>query len=214
MTKNIIGIFSHPQAVLIDNDFLATLEKREFISAFGEIVKHAIIFDPKYFKMLENIDNYEDKNEIGKIIEHSLKIKKYAVEKDFKENNIRKLLNFEHIIGYVIETLAMKTENPLLYSEAVANGMVIEWKIAEKLNMFLPTETEKIVQLLNKCEFKDELKLKFNFKIEDILNIIKKDKKNISGAVKMSLPIRIGKSKYNVEVSPEVIVDCVKSVLV
>ncbi len=101
--KNIIGIFSHPQAVLIDNDFLATLEKREFISAFGEIVKHAIIFDPKYFKMLENIDNYEDKNEIGKIIEHSLKIKKYAVEKDFKEKNIRKLLNFEHTIGH--ETL-------------------------------------------------------------------------------------------------------------
>ena len=53
--------------------------------------------------MLENIDNYEDKNEIGKIIEHSLKIKKYAVEKDFKEKNIRKLLNFEHTIGH--ETL-------------------------------------------------------------------------------------------------------------
>ena len=124
MTKNIIGIFSPPQAVLIDNDFLATLEKREFISAFGEIVKHAIIFDPKYFKMLENIDNYEDKNEIGKIIEHSLKIKKYAVEKDFKEKNIRKLLNFEPIIGHVIETLEMKTENPLLHSEVVAIGMV------------------------------------------------------------------------------------------
>ncbi len=108
----------------------------------------------------------------------------------------------------------MKTENPLLHSEPVAIGMVIECKIAEKLNMFSPTETEKIVQLLNKCEFKDELKLKFNFKIEDILNIIKKDKKNVSGAVKMSLSIRIGKSKYNVEVSPEVIVDCVKSVLV
>ena len=83
-----------------------------------------------------------------------------------------------------------------------------------KIKYVSPTETEKIVQLLNKCEFKDELKLKFNFKIEDILNIIKKDKKNVSDAVKMSLPIRIGKSKYNVEVSPEVIVDCVKSVLV
>ena len=134
--KNIIGIFSHPPAVLIDNDFLASLEKPEFISAFGEIVKHSIIFDPKYFKMLENIDNYSDKNEIGKIIEHSLKIKKYAVEKDFKEKNIRKLLNFEHTIGHVIETLPMKTENPLLHSEAVAIGMVIECKIAEKLNMF------------------------------------------------------------------------------
>ena len=141
--KNIIGIFSHPPAVLIDNDFLATLEKREFISAFGEIVKHAIIFDPKYFKMLENIDNYEDKNEIGKIIEHSLKIKKYAVEKDFKEKNIRKLLNFEHTIGHVIETLPMKTENPLLHSEAVAIGMVIECKIAEKLNMFLLRKLKK-----------------------------------------------------------------------
>ena len=139
--KNIIGIFGHPQAVLIDTDFLAILEKREFISSFDEIVKHSIIFDPKYFKMLENIDNYRDKNEIGKIIEHSLKIKKNAVEKDFKEKNIRKLLNFERTIGH--ETLEMKTENPLLHSEAVAIGMDIECKIAEKLNMFSLTEMKK-----------------------------------------------------------------------
>ena len=72
-----------------------------------------------------------------------------------------------------------------------------------KIKYVSPTETEKIVQLLNKCEFKDVLKIKFNFKI----------KKNVSGAVKMSLPKRIGKSKSNVKVSPEVIVDCVKSVL-
>ena len=212
--KNIIGIFGHSQAVLIDTDFLATLEKREFISAFGEIVKHAIIFDRKYFKMLENIDDYQNKNEIGKIIEHSLKIKKYAVEKDFKEKNIRKLLNFGHTIGHVIEALAMKTENPLLHGEAVAIGMVVECKIAEKLNMFSPDDTKKIVNLLNKCGFEDVLKMKFDFKIDDILNIIKKDKKNVSGAVRMSLPIKIGKSKYNIEVQEKIIIECVKNVLI
>ena len=37
----------------------------------------------------------------------------------------------------------MKTENPLLHSEPVAIGMVIECKIAEKLNMFSLTEMKK-----------------------------------------------------------------------
>ena len=141
-------------------------------------------------------------------------ISKYEGEKDFKEKNIRKLLNFGHTIGHAIEALAMKTENPLLHGEAVAIGMVVECKIAEKLNMFSANDTKKIVHLLNKCGFENVLKMKFDFHIDDILNIIKKDKKNVSGAVKMSLPVKIGKSKYNIEVPENIVIECVKNVLI
>ena len=212
--KNIIGIFGHPKAVIIDVSFLQTLEKREYISAFGEIVKHAIIFDKKYFNVLTRCNEIDDKKMLLKIISRSLKIKKNIVEKDFQEKNIRKLLNFGHTIGHVIEALAMKTDKPLLHGEAVAIGMVVECKIAEKLNLFSPDDTKKIVNLLNKCGFENVLKMKFDFKIDDILNIIKKDKKNVSGAVKMSLPVKIGKSKYNIEVQEKIIIECVKNVLI
>ena len=212
--KNIIGTFGHPKAVIIDINFLQTLEKREYISAFGEIIKHAIIFDKKYFNMLTHCNEINDEKMLLKIISRSLKIKKYIVEKDFKEKNIRKFLNFGHTVGHALEAVAMSTNTPLLHGEAVALGMVIEAKIAEKLNIFSNNETRKIVNLLNKCGFENVLKMKFNFKIEDILNIIKKDKKNVSGSVKMSLPVKIGKSKYCVEVPEKLIVECVKSVFV
>ena len=212
--KNIIGTFGHPKAVIIDINFLQTLEKREYISAFGEIIKHAIIFDKKYFNMLTRCNEIYDKKMLLKIISRSLKIKKYAVEKDFKEKNIRKLLNFGHTVGHAFEAVALTTDTPLLHGEAIAIGMVIECKIAEKLNIFSNNETRKIVNLLNKCGFENVLKMKFNFKIEGILNIIKKDKKNVSGSVKMSLPVKIGKNKYCVEVPEKLIVECVKSVFV
>ncbi len=47
--QNIIGTFDKPKKVIIDVNFLETLPIREFNSAYGEIIKHAIIKSRKYF---------------------------------------------------------------------------------------------------------------------------------------------------------------------
>ena len=81
-TKNIIGCFSHPKMVLIDIEFLQTLERRELMSAYGEIIKHSIIFDKNYFNILTEYANNNkciEKIESGSlltVIQKSLKIKK------------------------------------------------------------------------------------------------------------------------------------------
>ena len=206
-TKNIIGCFGHPKMVVIDIDFLSTLEPRELTSAYGEIIKHAIIFDKNYFKMLleyaENNNNFKTiaKRNLLKIIQKSLKIKKYIVEKDFKEQNIRKLLNFGHTAGHAIEALSFSTNTPLLHGEAVAIGMIIEAKIAKQMRMISQNEVEKIANILVKYGFENLINQKFNFKTEDIIKIMQKDKKNKNGKIKMVLPIKIGVCKYNIDVS-------------
>ena len=218
-TKNIIGCFSHPKMVLMDIKFLHTLEKRELMSAYGEIIKHAIIFDKKYFNILSayadnstSISQTEDNN-LLKIIQKSLKIKKYIVEKDFKERNIRKLLNFGHTIGHAIEALSLNTDNPLLHGEAIVIGMIIESNIAVRMGLLSRNEREKIVTLIKKYGFENLINQKFDFSLNEITAIMQKDKKNQKGCIKMVLPVKIGKCKYDIEVGQEVIRDCLKEIL-
>ena len=209
-TKNMIGCFGYPKIVVIDIDFLITLEPRELTSAYGEIIKHAIIFDKKYFHMLTRCNKIDDKKMLLKIIFHSLKIKKHAVEKDFKEQNIRKLLNFGHTIGHAIEALSFSTNTPLLHGEAVAIGMIIEAKIAKQMKMISQNEVEKIANILVKYGFENLINQKFNLKTEDIIKIMQKDKKNKNGKIKMVLPTKIGSCKYNIDVSEAQIKEVLK----
>ena len=51
--KNLIGSFYQPSLVLSDINFLKTLPKRELICGYGEILKHALISDKKFFLYLD-----------------------------------------------------------------------------------------------------------------------------------------------------------------
>ena len=80
--KNIIGAFHQPKKVIIDPDVLDTLPKRQIANGLAESIKMAANFDKDAFGLFLN-DDYM--SHIEKIIEGSLKIKKYVVELDEKE---------------------------------------------------------------------------------------------------------------------------------
>lgn len=213
-TKNIIGCFNKPKLVIIDTSFLQTLPNRELLSAYGEIIKHSIIKSKKYFNFLiKNASEIEHTNAIDDIILHSLKIKKHIVEKDFKEKNIRKLLNFGHTIGHAIEALSLNTKEPLLHGEAVIIGMVVGSEIAVKMGLLSNNEQEKIKNLIKKYGFESLINRKFNFQLNEIMQIMRKDKKNQKGEIKMVLPTKIGKCKYDVCVEQEIIENCLMEIL-
>ena len=77
--KNLIGTFYQPSLVISDSIFLKTLPKREILCGYGEILKHALISDKKFFQFLNN--NFNNIIElktpyIEKAIFESCKIKK------------------------------------------------------------------------------------------------------------------------------------------
>jgi len=145
--KNIVGAFYPPKCVLIDFDTLKTLPPRQISNGLSEAVKMSLTSDKELFELFEN-ENIEEN--IEKIIEKSLKIKKYVVEEDEKEQGLRKILNFGHTLAHAIET-ANSMEN-LYHGECVAIGMTVMCDkkvrdrllpVLEKLN--LPTSAD--------CEF-------------------------------------------------------------
>ena len=52
--KNLIGSFYQPKIVISDTEFLKSLTKREIICGYGEILKHSLILNKKFYKYLDN----------------------------------------------------------------------------------------------------------------------------------------------------------------
>ena len=115
-TKNIIGAFHQPKAVIIDTDVLKTLDKRQHAAGLAEAVKMALTSDKELFELLEG---GLWKSDTSELILRSLLIKKTVVEADEKECSLRRILNFGHTFGHGIEAVSN-----LYHGECVAIGMI------------------------------------------------------------------------------------------
>ncbi len=118
--KNIVGAFYQPKGVLIDPEVLRTLPARQIVNGLAESIKMAATNDGELFEFLEQKDPLQN---LDKIIEGSLLIKKYVVEQDTKEMGLRRVLNFGHTAGHAIETVSGLSG--LYHGECVALGMLI-----------------------------------------------------------------------------------------
>ncbi len=130
--KNVIGSFYQPRLVLIDFDLLKTLNKRHFNNGLVEALKMGYIYDSS---ILELFDGDIEPN-LEEIINKSILGKKYFVEKDEKEQGIRKILNYGHTFGHAFESLGHFSD--LLYhGEAVALGMLMVNEEKEEMAKYL-----------------------------------------------------------------------------
>ena len=209
--KNGIGVFNNPIGTIIDVETLRTLPRREFISAFGEIIKHGVISGRKHFDLVTAKKPEEfNQGELIKIIKQSVKIKSNIVKKDPKEKDLRKILNFGHTIGHVIESLSWKTNRHLLHGEAVAIGMVAESQIANLSGILLKKDFETIKKSLINTGLPTRIE---NINSEDIKKIILSDKKNNRGIIKWSLPEKIGEVLANINVREDLVIKAIKSTI-
>ena len=190
--KNQIGLFKSPKGVYILPKFLQTLNQRQIVSGYAEIIKHALIADKNYWQLLMKTSitkiNWEE------TIYHSVNIKNDIIESDPFEENKRKILNFGHTLGHAIESYYLKKEKNILHGEAVALGIYLETELS-------PLNVER------KKEIQDYLKSNFTLvdcpSIEQILPFLKNDKKNEYDNINFSLLDDIGSCSYNNELSIE-----------
>ena len=158
--KNIIGAFYQPKCVIIDTNVLSTLDKRQLSAGIAESIKMAANFDKELFDLLLNTKDFSC--DVDTVIEKSLKIKRDVVEKDPKEKNLRKVLNFGHTIGHAIESA--NNLNELLHGECVGLGM---------LYMSSPEVKEKIKAALEKYNLPTE----YSADTEALMSYVLHDKK-------------------------------------
>lgn len=192
--KNIIGTFAQPQAVIIAADFLKTLDHRQLVSGFAEVIKHGIIADADFFHKVAQLDDVHNISEAQ--IYHSVEIKNTVVLADPFEKGLRKTLNFGHTIGHAIESWSLKNDkNPLLHGEAIALGMICEAYLAHEIIGLSQKDLELITSTFLKFFGKYTIRLGIE---QELLEIMKNDKKNVSGKINFSLPDQLGNCKFDI----------------
>ena len=200
--KNLIGSFYQPSLVISDIDFLKSLPKREVICGYGEILKHAIIADKKFFTFL-NVNGLKILNLQSPLIERAIfkscSIKKKIVETDEKEMGIRKILNFGHTFAHAYEA-ALGYSIKLNHGEAVILGIKTAAKFS-LLNKILDIKEFKLIENhLNKLNLPRNITKFFLLKnLNKILSFMKKDKKNTSDKLNLVLLKKIGSSIYELQ---------------
>ncbi len=193
--KNEIGLFSNPCAVFVNSDFLTTLNKRQVLSGFAELLKYAFIADEPYWQQLQQID-FSNLEMMDKLIEVSIRIKNRIVMSDPLEYGIRKSLNFGHTIGHAVETCSLEEARPesLLHGEAIAVGMVCEAYLSHKLCGLSAKELKLITDfILEKYPalYIDQMDN------QHLIELMGHDKKNENGTINFSLLSAIGNCEIN-----------------
>lgn len=188
--KNQIGLFALPKAVFIFAEFLKTLPVRQRLSGYAEMLKHAILDSKSHFEKLLVLNSPEKVCNEKSIFE-SASVKMGIVASDFKENGLRKSLNFGHTIGHAIESYSQKNDpDPLLHGEAIAIGLICESFISMRMFGMDENDLRNIASLVSwhfpHYRFKPGM-------ADELLELMCHDKKNSdSSNLNFSLIHKIG----------------------
>jgi 3-dehydroquinate synthase len=210
--KNLIGVFHHPSLVIDDIDLLKTLPRRQFNQGFAEIIKHAIIADPKMFRTLKvarasGLRRASETHALRSLIKRNIQIKSRIVAKDERDRTgQRALLNFGHTVGHAIERAG--NYRKFLHGEAVSLGIVAACAISVKRAGLRPDERAAIVDLLER--FGLPTRLPPNFPRKKIFDAIRFDKKFEGGKVRFVVTPRIGTARITNDVTLNDIREAVK----
>ena len=176
--KNNIGCFNSPKCVIIDPIVLDTLDIRQKNAGMAEVIKMSLTSNKDLFNYIK--DN--DKLDIKYIITEALKIKKYVVEADPFERDLRKVLNFGHTIGHAIESI---NEPNLLHGECVALGML--YMVSDEIK-------DDLIYVLKKFNLKTQIDIDKN----KVIDLLKVDKKASGNTISIVYVDKIGSFEFKI----------------
>ena len=200
--KNLIGAFYQPRLVLADIQTLTTLPRRELVSGWAEVIKHALICDLQLLEFLEQRAEGLlglEKEGTSEAVARSAAIKARIVSEDEKEQGIRTILNYGHTIAHGLET-ATNYER-FLHGEAVAIGMMGAAMISSQMGLLPREAVERQQALLRRFGLPTACS---NVNIESVLRAMELDKKMRGKKVRWVLLAGIGQPVLRDDVPREV----------
>nr|WP_299339557.1 3-dehydroquinate synthase [Allomuricauda sp.] len=193
--KNQVGVINQPEMVLVFPKLLKTLEHRQTVSGYAEMLKHGLIRDAEYWEKLRAAENFTEAESIQK----SIAIKNSVVQEDPTEQGIRKILNFGHTLGHAIESYFLESSDKpsLLHGEAIAVGMILEAYLSHELKGLSKLSLHEIKQTFlkhfDRVHFEKE-------DIDVIVDLMRYDKKNAHGNINFVLLQEIGAAVTDIKV--------------
>ena len=193
--KNEIGAFYPAKTVLLETEFLRTLDRRNFFSGYAEMLKHGLISDTAHWAALLNFDTmHPDYALLKPLVGRSVQVKENIVQQDPHEHGIRKALNLGHTIGHAFESLALAEGRPVLHGYAVAWGLVCELYLSCLKTGFPKDKMQQTVRFIKE----NYGAFPFDCKHYDRLyELMTHDKKNTAGTINFTLLREVGDIALN-----------------
>ena len=180
--KNLVGTFWQPLAVFTNINYLETLPKKIVSDGMSEVIKSAIL---KSNELFEHLEQYVFDFDREFVVAETIKIKNFYVSNDERETGLRQMLNLGHTIAHAIEKLSNYT---IPHGSAVAIGLDKIAKASVKNKLANLDFYEKLHNLL----IKFNLPVETDFKLNEMIDIIKMDKKTHGSKINLIIPHDIG----------------------
>ena len=155
-SKNFVGTFAPPFAVLNDLDFIDLLPERDKIAGMAEAVKVALIRDADFFHWLERnalaLAAFE-RPAMAWMIRRCAELHLHQIAKggDPFETGSARPLDFGHWAAHKLESL---TRHHLRHGEAVAIGIALDTRYSVLAGLLEPGSEERVCALLELLGFR------------------------------------------------------------
>ncbi|MBL6953141.1 MAG: 3-dehydroquinate synthase [Alphaproteobacteria bacterium] len=154
-SKNLLGSFAPPFAVINDCAYLATLNERDRRAGMAEAVKVALIRDGGFFAALEaNADALAafDPTAVNHLIRRcaELHMHQIACGGDPFEAGSARPLDYGHWAAHKLESI---TDHAVRHGEAVAIGLALDTRYSVSKGLLAAGNEERVCALLEKLGF-------------------------------------------------------------
>ena len=215
--KNLIGAFHQPSLVLADTDLLSTLEKRDFLAGYGEVVKYGLLGDAQFFDWLEsNAPGMAGGDMAARVqaVTRSCEMKADIVKRDETEQGDRALLNLGHTFCHALEA-ATGYSDRLLHGEGVAIGCALAFELSSRLGLCSQEDPSRVRAHLKAMGMKTDLAdIPGDLPgAEALLDLMAQDKKVLDGKLRFILARGIGDAFITSDVPSDAVLKVLKDQL-
>ena len=206
-SKNLVGSFYHPCAVLVDPALLTTLPRREIRSGLAEAIKVGIL-RPALFERLERFGSSwnGDTDAIDPIVRETIAGKLQLLRDDPFERSLLRLLNLGHTVGHALESATDFVG--YRHGEAVAIGIAVAAQVSRLRGFCGPDVCERIANCLRNCALPILLPEEHATATWRELDVIRRIR---NGRLNEVLPVTIGQCEIVDEVATDDYVRAVRS---
>lgn len=218
--KNMLGVIRQPEFTYICPNVLVSLPNRDFLSGAAEMLKTFIIEDNEnyydavgllsdmYVEYYSRISAGEDEQtvwqecvsgnvgDLMKLIYEAAKVKAGVISRDQFEGGERRKLNLGHTFAHAIETIAQHRGDDITHGEAVAMGIILAAELSGRLakvdQQWGDVCDFELYQRLEDDFLSVGLPINCDYRIEDMADIMSRDKKAEGSVVHFVLPAAVG----------------------
>merc|ERR1712032_1195302 len=161
-SKNRLGTYVPPVAVLLDSSFFKTQQRREVSNSLGEMAKMAIMKSEELFHLLEQhghgliehrfAPQAVSDNAPAHVLRLSIETMLEELAPNLWEHSLDRLVDFGHVVGQNLEMSALGSEDKLMHGEAVACDMAYMSVLSNILGFITTEERDRILNMLRGCE--------------------------------------------------------------